>query len=85
MTGIKSSYDIAMEKMKKMGIDDNEARLTADQKGRVAEIKKEYKAKIAEKEILLKGDPHLYDEIKFLEQERDKKIKSIYNEAGAAT
>jgi hypothetical protein len=85
MTSIKSSYDIAMEKMKNMGLDDSESSLSTEQKNRVAEIKKEYKAKIAEKEILLKGDPHLYDEIKFLEQERDKKIKAIRDEAGSAT
>lgn len=85
MTGIKSSYDIAMEKMKNMGLNDSESSLSTEQKNRVAEIKKEYKAKIAEKEILLKGDPHLYDEIKFLEQERDKKIKAIRNETDSAT
>jgi len=77
MAGIKSSYDIAMEKMKAMGIDDH-ATLTDEDRDRISAIKKEYAAKIAEKQILLKGEEELPREIRFLEQERDKKIEAVY-------
>ena len=76
MSGIKSSYEIAMEKIKKMDIDDTRL-LTEEEKNRVAEIRSEYEAKIAEKKILLKDTPELPDEIRFLERERDKKIESL--------
>ena len=76
MSGIKSSYEIAMEKIKKMGIDDSQS-LTEEEKTIVAEIRSEYDAKIAEKKILLKDAPELPEEIRFLERERDKKIESL--------
>ena len=76
MSGIKSSYEIAMEKIKSMGIDDTQS-LSEEEKNSVAEIRKEYEAKIAEKRILLKDEPELPDEIRFLERERDKKIESL--------
>ena len=76
MSGIKSSYEIAMEKIKKMGIDDSRS-LTENEKNIVAEIRSEYDAKIAEKKILLKDAPELPDEIRFLERERDKKIETL--------
>jgi hypothetical protein len=80
MSGIKSSYEIAMEKIKKMGIDDTQS-LTEEEKNRVAEIRSKYEAKIAEKKILLKDAPELPDEIRFLECERDSKIEKLYNES----
>jgi methenyltetrahydromethanopterin cyclohydrolase len=74
MASLKSSYEIAMEKMNKMGIEESRP-LTEEEKKRIAEIKSEYDAKIAEKKILLKDAPELPDEIRFLERERDKKIE----------
>ncbi len=80
MPEIKSSYEIALEKMNKMGIDTS-ASLTEEQRERVAEIKNKYEARIAEKRILLKNAPELPDEIQRLEQEQDKEIKAVYDEA----
>ncbi len=76
MSEIKSSYEIAMEKMKSMGIDDSPL-LSEELKNEIAEIRCEYDAKVAEKKILLKDAPELPGEIRFLEQERDKKIQSL--------
>ncbi len=78
MSGIKSSYEAALEKMKKMGMEDSGPCLTDEQKQHVAEIRSEYEAKIAEKKILLANEPELPDEIRFLEQERDRKIDDFY-------
>jgi len=77
MSGLKSSYEIALEKMKSMDIDDVE-KLTDEDKKIIAEIKIEYEAKIAEKKILLAGQPELCDEISFLERKKDAKISEFY-------
>lgn len=77
MPGIKSSYEIAMEKMQHMGIEDAQ-NLTPEQKEKIAEIRTEYNAKIAEKKILLENAPELPGEISFLERERERKIKAVY-------
>ncbi|MCP4715853.1 MAG: hypothetical protein GY868_12105 [Deltaproteobacteria bacterium] len=74
---LKSSYEIAMEKMEKMGIPDA-AELSSQDKARIADIRSEYEAKIAEKKILLKDAPELPDELQFLDRERERKIKEIY-------
>jgi len=78
MSGIKSSYEIAMEKMKQMGIEEP-ASLSRELKESIEKIKKEYDAKIAEKKILLSGEENLAAEIQFLERERERKIKAIYD------
>lgn len=77
MSGIKSSYERALEKMKQMGIEEPEP-LSDALKGKIEQIKKEYDAKIAEKRILLKGEENLAAEIQFLERERERKIKELY-------
>ena len=77
--GLKSSLDIAMEKMKDM-VGDDELKLTDDQKKRIAEVRKECEAKVAEKKILLAGSEELVPEIEKLNREKEEKIKSIYNE-----
>lgn len=78
MSGLKSSYEIAMEKIKNMGID-NAQGLSEEQKKKINEIRNEYEAKIAEKKILLSDSPELSSEISFLKQECDKKIESLKN------
>jgi len=77
MPGIKSSYEIAMAKMQQMGIEDAQ-NLTAEQKEKIAQIRAEYNAKIAERKILLKNTPELPGEIGFLERERERRIKAVY-------
>lgn len=77
MSELKSSYEKALEKMEKMGLDSSR-KLSEAQKQQVAEIKNNYEAKIAEKKILLQDSPELPDEIKKLEQKRDAEIEKIY-------
>lgn len=78
MSGLKSSYEIAMEKMNKMGIEDT-PNLTDEQKEKIADIRSEYAAKAAERKILLKDAPELPGELSFLERELERKIKEIYD------
>ena len=54
MSELKSSYELALERIKGMGIDDSLS-LTAEQKQRIAEIKRECEAKVAENKILMHG------------------------------
>jgi len=48
---MKSSYELAMERLNKSA---PSAKMTDDQKSRLAELDSKYKAKIAEREIFLK-------------------------------
>ena len=77
MSGLKSSYEIALEKMKEMEV--NEViKLTEEDKINISNIKNEYEAKIAEKKILLANEPELNDELSFLVRKRDEKINEYY-------
>lgn len=80
MSELKSSYELALERMKGMGIDDDLS-LTAEQKQRIADIKRECEAKVAENKILMREAPELPEEIRRLEQRRDEKIAAIHEEA----
>ena len=77
MSGLKSSYEIALEKMKEMEVDEV-IKLTEEDKINISNIKNEYEAKIAEKKILLDGQPELNDELGFLERKREQKISEYY-------
>ena len=50
---MKSSYELAMERL---GKSSPSAKLTAEQKKKLAELDSKYAAKIAEREIFLKGE-----------------------------
>lgn len=50
---MKSSYELAMERLNKTS---PTVKLTADQKKQLAELDSRYTAKIAEREIALKGE-----------------------------
>jgi hypothetical protein len=50
--GMKSAYELAMERLSKS--EPTSAPLTAEQKGRLAEIDRVYRGKLAEREIFLK-------------------------------
>jgi hypothetical protein len=50
---MKSAYELAMERLEK---GEPSVALTAEQKEQVAEIESSYKAKIAEKELLLRDE-----------------------------
>ncbi len=77
MSGLKSSYEIALEKMKEMEVDEV-VKLTEEDKINISNIKNEYEAKIAEKKILLVNEPELNDELSFLVRKRDEKINEYY-------
>ena len=77
MPGLKSSYEIALEKMKEMEIDET-IELTEEDIKNISNIKNEYEAKIAEKKILLVNEPELNDELSFLVRNRDEKINEYY-------
>lgn len=49
---MKSSYELAMERLNKQG---PSVKLTAEQKAKLADLDSLYKSKIADREILVKG------------------------------
>jgi exonuclease VII large subunit len=54
MSGLKSAWEISMEKSDKLVPDvKKQKKLTARQKEQIAEIRKEFKAKIADKDVTL--------------------------------
>jgi len=77
---LKSAWEIAMEKAKKMGGDDIPT-LTAEQKNEIAHIRKVYEAKFAEVEILIQEKEKRELELDRLRRERDRKIESVYEKA----
>ena len=77
---LKSTIDVAMEKTNQM-IKKETARLTDDQKRRIAEIRREYEAKGAEKKILLAGSEELAAELQKLNRKKEEKIEAVYREA----
>jgi hypothetical protein len=78
MGELKSALEIAMEKSKKMGGDEEIVRLSSQQKNEIAEVRKVYAAKIAEVEILIQENEKREKEIERLRRERDRKIESLY-------
>ncbi len=78
MGKLKSALEIAMEKSKKMGGDEEIVRLSSQQKNEIAEVRKVYAAKIAEVEILIQETEKREKEIERLRRERDRKIESLY-------
>jgi len=78
MGELKSALEIAMEKSKKMGGDEEIVRLSSNQKNEIAEIRKVYTAKIAEAEILIQEKEKQEKEIDRLRRERNSKIETVY-------
>jgi len=81
MGELKSAWEIAMEKSKKMGGEEELVRLSSNQKNEIAEIRKVYEAKIAEVEILIQEPEKREKEIERLRRERARKIESLYQKA----
>ena len=75
--GLKSSLDIALDRMKKI-VGEDDLSLSEDQKNSIAKLRTEYEAKIAEKKILLAGTDELTAELRRLQEEKEEKIKEIY-------
>ncbi|MBM4331264.1 MAG: hypothetical protein FJ117_08595 [Deltaproteobacteria bacterium] len=78
MGELKSALEIAMEKSKKMGGDEEVVFLSSNQKNEIAEIRKVYSARIAEAEILIPEKEKREKDIARLKRERDRKIESVY-------
>ena len=76
---LKSTLDIVMEKFK--GREEELSKLNESQKERIAVIKLECKAKIAEKQILIEDKELLAKEIVTLEEKRDRNIEKVYQES----
>ncbi|MGB9699223.1 MAG: hypothetical protein ACPL5I_07550 [Thermodesulfobacteriota bacterium] len=82
MAELKSTWEIALEKSKKMTGGEEEAwQLTPELKNEIAEIRKIYAAKIAEVEILVQDPDKRELELNRLKRERESKIEAIYQKA----
>ncbi len=77
---LKSAYELAMEKAKKMGGDEIPS-LSPEQKEEIAEIRKTFEAKVAEVEILVQDKEKKDIELDRLRRERDRKIEAVYRKA----
>lgn len=80
MGELKSAWEIALEKSKKMG-GEEPVSLSSNQRAEIAEIRKIYAAKIAEAEILIQDKEKQEIELDRLRRDRDRKIESVYQNA----
>ena len=96
----KTAYELILERLEKKDRDEGvrEQPLTDDQRARIAEVRKVYEAKLAEREIFFNqsrrkaDDPEalaaLEEEYRRdrerLQSERDRKVEQIRNEGGQA-
>jgi hypothetical protein len=80
MGDLKSAWELAKEKTKKMG-GEEAVSLSANQKEEIAEIRKIYAAKIAEVEILVQDKEKREIDIERLRRERNHKIETVYQKA----
>ncbi|HST29741.1 MAG TPA: hypothetical protein VLK27_02755 [Chthoniobacterales bacterium] len=77
---MKSAYELAMEKLAK---DQPTVTLTDDQKKQLAEIDSQFKARMAEKELFLKGEiakaqaAGKFEEIESLQKQLTSEIKRL--------
>ena len=83
---MKSAYELAMERLAK---DQPIAKLTDDQKKQLAEIDSTFKARIAEKELFLKGEIQKvqsagkFEEVESLEKQLAHEIKRLQEDCEA--
>jgi len=92
----KTAYELILERLKKKDREEGveERPLTDDQRARIADLRKVYEAKLAEREILFNGsrrkaaDPealatleeHYRRDRERIQSERDRKIEQIRSE-----
>ena len=83
---MKSAYELAMERLAK---DQPIVTLTDDQKKQLAEVESTFKARIAEKELFLKGEIQKaqgsgkFDEVESLEKQLANEIKRLQEDCEA--
>jgi hypothetical protein len=93
-SGMKSAYELALERLEKQGIErprEGEAGLTAETKEKVAELRRQAEARLAELEILHRDrlnkgldpvkrqeeDEEYVRERRRIEDDRDRKIERL--------
>lgn len=83
---MKSAYELAMERLEK---NQPSVALTAEQKQQIAEIDSSYKAKIAEKELLLRDEIRKaqtagnFEEAEKIEQQLASEVKRFRDDCDA--
>ena len=83
---MKSAYELAMERLAKS---QPVVTLTADQKKELAEVDSQFKARIAEKELFLKGEiakaqaSGKFEEIESLEKQLRSEIRRLQEDCEA--
>ncbi|HLW34891.1 MAG TPA: hypothetical protein VKS98_04455 [Chthoniobacterales bacterium] len=83
---MKSAYELAMERLAK---DQPTVSLTDDQKKELAEIDSQFKARIAEKELFLKGEiakaqaAGKFEEIESLQKQLSSEIRRLQEDCEA--
>jgi hypothetical protein len=83
---VKSAYELAMERLAK---DQPIVTLTEDQKKQLAEIDSQFKARIAEKELFLKGEiaraqaAGKFDEIESLQKQLTVEVRRLQEDCEA--
>jgi hypothetical protein len=83
---MKSAYELAMERLRR---DAPSVSLTDDQKKQLAEIDSMFKARIAEKELFLKGEiskaqsAGKFEEVEALEKQLSSEIRRLQEECEA--
>jgi hypothetical protein len=83
---MKSAYELAMERLEKKT---PSVALTNEQKQQIAEIESNYKARIAEKELFLKGEMEKaraggkYEELEALEKQLSVEMRRLQEDCDA--
>jgi hypothetical protein len=83
---MKSAYELAMERLEKKT---PSVALTSEQKQQIAEIESTYKARIAEKELFLKGEMEKartsgkYEELESLEKQFGVELRRLQEDCEA--
>ena len=85
-SGMKSAYELAMERLEKTS---PSIALSEDQKKEIAEVDSVYRAKIAEKELFLKDQIRKaqatgkFDEVESLEKQLSSEVRRLQEECEA--
>jgi septin family protein len=80
---MKSAYELAMERLEKRA---PSMKLTDEQKGQIAEIESQFKARIAEKELFLQGKIReaqmagKFDEVEQLEKQLAAELRRLQSD-----
>jgi len=86
MSGLKSAWELSLERSEKLVPElKNKKKITKQQKGKISDIRKEYKAKIADKDVMMQDKLRKLDdrippeEMKYAMEELQKKFAEEKN------